>query len=267
MPLTSVNGVRLLVEQSGDGDPLVLVHGSWDDRETWALVEEDLAQSFHVVSYDRRGHSGSEDGPAPGTRHDDEDDLARLIEEQGLAPAHLVGNSFGTSIALSVAARRPDLVRSVCGHEPPLFALVADDPAVAQAGARVAEVVELIQAGDEEAGARLFVEEVALGPGMWDVMPPESKMRMINNAGTFAEQQRDPGGLAIDLAALAAIDAPVLLTQGDQSPPFVAAIIARLQPAIYESTVKTIAGAGHLPHLTHADEWRAIVTDFARRAG
>ena len=65
MPLTSVNGVRLLVEQSGNGEPLVLVHGSWDDHETWVLVEEDLARSFRVVSYDRRGHSGSEDGMRP----------------------------------------------------------------------------------------------------------------------------------------------------------------------------------------------------------
>lgn len=266
MPLTSVNGVRLLVEQSGNGEPLVLVHGSWDDRETWVLIEEDLARSFRVVSYDRRGHSGSEDGPAPGTRHDDEDDLAQLIEDQGLAPAHLVGNSFGTSIALGLAARRPDLVRSVCGHEPPLMALVADDPLVAEAGVRVGDVVELIDGGQAEEGARLFVEEVALGPGMWDLMPPENRQRMVNNAGTFAEEQRDPGALAIDLGALAAIDSPVLLTQGDQSPPFFAAIIARLEAAIYEATVKTIGGAGHVPHLTHADEWRAIVSEFARRA-
>ena len=42
--------------------------------------------------------------------------------------------------------------------------------------------------------------------------------------------------------------------------------IARLEAAIYEATVKTIVGAGHLPHLTHADEWRAIVSEFARGA-
>jgi pimeloyl-ACP methyl ester carboxylesterase len=55
VPLRSVNGVRLLVEESGEGDPLVLVHGSWSDRQGWAFVEEDLARSFRVTSYDRRG--------------------------------------------------------------------------------------------------------------------------------------------------------------------------------------------------------------------
>lgn len=110
MPLVEVNGVR----DTGHGPPIVLVHGSWDDRHVWALVEDDLAKSFRVVSYDRRGHTDSEESPEPGTRRDDEDDLAALIEALGLAPASLVGNSFGGSITLGLAARRPELVRSVC---------------------------------------------------------------------------------------------------------------------------------------------------------
>ena len=92
MTLMTVNGVELAVEQSGDGDPLVLVHGSWGDRTGWVFVEEELAKQHHVVSYDRRGHSSSP--PATGTRRDDEDDLAALIEHLGLVPAHIVGNSF-----------------------------------------------------------------------------------------------------------------------------------------------------------------------------
>ncbi len=78
MPLLEVNGVRLLVEESGGGEPLVLVHGSWDDRQVWALIEEDLARRSRVVSYDRRGHTGSEENVETGVRRDDEDDFADL---------------------------------------------------------------------------------------------------------------------------------------------------------------------------------------------
>jgi pimeloyl-ACP methyl ester carboxylesterase len=85
VPPVEVNGVRLLVEESGGGDPLVLVHGSWDDRQVWALIEEDLARRFRVISYDRRGHTGSQDSHEPGTRRDDEDDLADLIGSLELA--------------------------------------------------------------------------------------------------------------------------------------------------------------------------------------
>lgn len=266
MPLETFNGVRLLVEEHGSGDPLVLVHGSWDDRGAWALVEHDLARSFRVMSYDRRGHTGSEDGSEPGTRRDDEDDLAALIEARAGGRAHLVGNSFGTAIALGLAARRPDLVRSLCGHEPPLLALAAEDPMIAQVGERVGAVLSMIDRGEHEAAARLFVEKVALGPGAWELMPPEDRASMTANAATFVEEQRDPEWAAVDLDALAALTCPVLLTQGDQSPPFFAAIISRLAAAIGQAEVTTLHGAGHLPHVTHPAEWVAVVREFARGA-
>ena len=263
MPLHDVNGVRLLVEESGSGDPVVLVHGSWDSRDTWALVEDRLAKSFRVVSYDRRGHSGSD--AASGSRRDDEDDLAALIEAQDIAPAHLVGNSFGTSVALGLAARRPELVRSLCGHEPPLLGLVAGDALAAETAARIAEVVALIDEGSREAAAHTFVD-IALGPGMWEMLPAENRERMITNASTFAEETRDQAGFVVDLDALAALERPVLLTQGDQSPPFYSAIVERLETVIPHARVRTIAGAGHMPHVTHPAEWLEVVRDFAAPA-
>jgi pimeloyl-ACP methyl ester carboxylesterase len=164
VPPVEVNGVRLLVEESGRGDPLVLVHGSWDDRQVWALIEEDLARRFRVISYDRRGHTGSQDSPEPGTRRDDEDDLADLIGSLDLAPANVVGNSFGASIALGLAVRRPELFRTLCAHEPPLMSLAADDPLVAEVGRAIGPVLELIERGEAEAAARDFVENIASAP-------------------------------------------------------------------------------------------------------
>jgi pimeloyl-ACP methyl ester carboxylesterase len=266
MPLVQANDVRLLVQESGSGDPLVLVHGSWDDRQVWMFVEEELAKSFRVTSYDRRGHTGSQDGSSPGTRQDDEDDLAALIEASGRGPVHLVANSFGTSIALGLATRRPELVRSLCGHEPPLLRLAADHPAVAEVGARIGPVLELIERDDNEAAARMFVDEVAVGPGAWDMMQPEDQASMAANAGTFADEQRDPAWSAIDLDALAIVRFPVLLTQGDQSPPFFAAINARLAEAMPSAQVQTIPGTGHIPHITHPAEWLAVVREFAGRS-
>jgi pimeloyl-ACP methyl ester carboxylesterase len=123
VPLVEVNGLRLNVEESGTGNPVLLVHGSWDERQVWDLIEEDLAQRFRVVTYDRRGHGSSDDSAWPDLRSDDEDDLADLIATLGLAPANVVASSFGASIALGLAARRPDLFRTLCAHEPPLTSL------------------------------------------------------------------------------------------------------------------------------------------------
>ena len=267
MALLEVNGVQLLVEASGSGDPLVLVHGSWDDRQVWALIEEDLGRRFRVVSYDRRGHTGSEDGPDPGTRRDDEDDLADLIGALDLAPANVVGNSFGASIALGLAARRPGLFRTLCAHEPPLLSLAADDPMVAHVGEALGPVFALIDRGEVEAAARSFVENVAVGPGAWEMMSEEERAATVRNAHTFVGEQRDPDWAEIDLAALGGMGFPVLLTQGDQSPPFFSKIIARLAETIDGAEVRTLPEAGHIPHMTHPAEYASAVSRFAAAAG
>ena len=71
----------------------------------------------------------------------------------------------------------------------------------------------------------------------------------------------------IDLDRMVAESCPVLLTQGDQSPPFFAAIISRLAELIHCVQVTTISDAGHVPHQTHPTEWLVVVTEFARGAG
>lgn len=263
MPLHEVNDVRLLVEESGGGAPLVLIHGSWDDRQAWVLIEQDLARRFRVVSYDRRGHTDSEDSPEPGSRRDDEDDLAALIETLGLAPANVVANSFGASIALALVARRPELFRTLCAHEPPLLSLAAEEAAVAQVGEAVGPVLELIERGEAETAARNFVENIALGPGAWEMMPPEERASMAANADTFAGEQFDEGWADIDLEALRGNQVPILLTQGDQSPPFFSKIISRLAEAAGSVEVETLSGAGHIPQTTHPAEYVAVISRFA----
>ena len=254
--------LNLSVEEAGSGPALVLVHGSWDDRHVWDLVKEDIAQAFHVVSYDRRGHGESQDEPEPGTRRDDEDDLAGVIESLVLAPANVVGNSFGGSIALGLAARRPELFGSLCVHEPPLLTLAAGDGALAEIEQAVRAVLDLIDQREHEAAARDFVENVALGPGAWQMLSPQERATMAAHAPTFAGEQRDRAWADIDLDALGALDLPVLLTQGDQSPSFFSTVVARLSDSIDRAEVRTLPGVGHVPHVTHPQVYAAVVTGF-----
>src|SRR4051812_16615 len=97
MARVGANGTELFYETAGNGDPLVLVHGSWGDHYNWTPVLDPLAERFRVLVYDRRGHSRSERPPGQGTRTEDEDDLAALMETLGYAPAYVVANSFGAS--------------------------------------------------------------------------------------------------------------------------------------------------------------------------
>ena len=77
-------------------------------------VEDDLAKWSRVISYDRRGHTGSEDSPQPGSATATTRTISpRSSRRTVWRRRTLFANSFGASIALSLTARRPELVRSV----------------------------------------------------------------------------------------------------------------------------------------------------------
>lgn len=268
MVMTRVNGVELFHEIQGDGEPLVLVHGSWGDHFNWRLVAPGLARSFRVLTYDRRGHSQSQ-RPGEGLRKDDEDDLAALVEEVDFAPAHVVGNSFGASISLGLAVRRPDLFRSLIVHEPPLMEIVDDPevlPVMKDFQVNIDAVIKRLNEGDVPGGAQQFVEDVAFGPGAWDQLPSEVRQTFMNNALTWVNEQEDPAWPTIDLESLTTFTAPTLLSEGDQSPPWFPAIMRRLAEVLKRSERHVFRGAGHVPHMTHAEDYVAKVTDFIAKA-
>lgn len=269
MATVNVNGVRLFYEVSGTGEvPLVLVHGSWGSHHNWDLVVPALAKSFRVLTYDRRGHSESERPSEQGSVREDVADLAALIEHLGLGPAWVAGNSFGASITLRLAGERPDLLRGVIGHEPPLFSLLANDrsvtPMLDEVGKRIGAVVERIASGDHAGAAEQFVETVALGPGTWVQLPPDLQRTFIKNAPTFLDEARDPDQLAFDLAWIRAFSRPSLLTTGDQSPPIFAPVVAKVADALPKASVFTFQGAGHIPHATHPDAYSDAIGAFIR---
>jgi pimeloyl-ACP methyl ester carboxylesterase len=269
MPHISANDIELHYEATGRGEPLVLVHGGWSDLHNWQAVAPGLAQSFLVVAYDRRGHGQSERADQ-GTRRDQEDDLAALIEGLEGGPAHIVGTSFGASIAIGLAARRPELIRSLIAHEPPLMSVVAHDPDIqpllGEVQTTIQSVLARLAGRDVEGGARQFVEDVVLGPGAWEQLPEPLRKTMVETAPAFVAEQRDPKWASVDLAELSHARCPVLLTQGDQSPRWFLGIIAKLAEGIDGAEVRTYRGAGHAPHITHPNDYLAVITDFLARS-
>jgi pimeloyl-ACP methyl ester carboxylesterase len=252
VPEAKVNGIGLYYELEGSGEPLALVHGSWRDATSWRFVVPGLAESFRVLTYDRRGHSRSERPNTPGNIDEDGDDLAALLQALDLAPAHVVTNSLGGNIALRLATRRPDVFRSLSCHEPPLWGLLegdAESQEMLQRGARSLEGVgSRIAAGDHEGAARQFVEEVAFGLGAWEnELPPEVRAVFVQNAPTFLDELQDPNQLNVDRDALARLEIPVRLTEGSESPPVFPRVIDRLAELIPRVTRETIDGAAHVP--------------------
>ncbi len=270
MPVANTNGVDLYYELSGDGDSLVLVHGSWGDHHNWDPVVGALADSFRVLTYDRRGHSASDGPTGQGSVFEDADDLAALVDQLGLGPAHIAGNSFGAAIALRTATRRPDIFRSLIAHEPPLFPLLVGtefEPALGEIERRIGAVVELLEAKDHAGGARLFVESIAFGPGAWDGrLSAEMRETFINNAPTWLDEVRDPDALQMDLDALSAFEKPSLLTSGTESAPFFGPVVDIVAKQLATTERITIDGGDHVPHLSVPARYVELLKTFATEA-
>jgi pimeloyl-ACP methyl ester carboxylesterase len=267
MAVVAVGDVDLFYEETGRGPGLVLVHGSWVDHHEWDRTVPLLARHFRVVGYDRRGHSNSSRPQHQGSVHEDAEDLFGLIRLLGLDPAVVVGNSFGALIALRLAAAHPEVIAAIIVHEPPGLGLLADDPAYAGVlegfTARVGEVAAALKAGKNAQGAELFVDTIALGPGNWVHLSPDKQETFVRNAHTFLDELGDPDSISLDLGMLQAYTGPVLLTQGDQSPPMFAPILDRIHRALPHAQRFTCTGAGHVPHLTQPQDYAEAIIKYA----
>jgi len=267
MPVEKLNGVNLYYEIDGDGPPLVVVHGSWTDHTAWGMVAQHLTDSFQVIRYDRRGCSRSERPQGERTRRDDEADLAAVIERFANGRANVVASSFGGLITLGLAATRPEMLDRLCVHEAPSARLVKEGEetrVVADALDSMQGVIEQIEAGDSAGGAFRFVEELALGPGGWELLPEQIREVFVNNAPTFAAEQRDPAWGDLDVAAIAANAHPLLLTRGTTSPEWLLITQEALMGALPHAETAIIQGAGHSPHLSHPDDFAVLIGKFLR---
>jgi pimeloyl-ACP methyl ester carboxylesterase len=107
-------GARLCcLERRGPGPAVVLLHGLAGYAEEWAETASWLSEHFRVVAVEQRGHGRSERSPADVTPEAFGADVEMWIERLGLAPAVVVGQSFGGLVAFLLAGRRPELVRGL----------------------------------------------------------------------------------------------------------------------------------------------------------
>lgn len=91
--------------QGGEGPPLVCLHGFTDTWRTWELVLPTLERRHEVLALTLPGHAGGPPLPDPLTNEALLDALERMLDEAGLATAHIAGNSLGGYLALHLAAR------------------------------------------------------------------------------------------------------------------------------------------------------------------
>lgn len=194
MPKVNVNGVNLHYQTTGRGPTVVIIHGFTANSAFWYFtVVPLLAQDFHVITYDLRGHGRSDMPPRGYTSADMALDLRGLLDQLDVAKAHVIGHSFGGEIGLQCAVRFPERVRSLTLAEGRVRALQPIRPLQNRPRWEVIrhkiEELGVSIPNDKAGGGRLF-EELAnqMWPNGWDGYIPEQQAFGPFGLGTWRKR-------------------------------------------------------------------------------
>ena len=105
-----VNGLDLYYEITGEGSPLILLHGGYGMTATFAELLPAFSADHQVIAVDLQGHGRTADIDRPLRFESMADDIAALIAHLGLTRVNLLGYSLGGAVALQTAIRHPDVV-------------------------------------------------------------------------------------------------------------------------------------------------------------
>ncbi|HET9752989.1 MAG TPA: alpha/beta fold hydrolase [Myxococcales bacterium] len=256
------NGAELYVEDTGTGPAVVFSHGLLWSTALWRFQVAAFRERYRCITYDHRGQGKSEVTASGYDMDTLTEDAAALIDQLGAAPAHFVGLSMGGFVGMRLAARRPELVRSLAlvetaSDEEPLL----NRPRYA-AMAAMAQVV----------GMRPFVPKVMSimfgrsflnDPGRAALREGLVEELVANDAsGT----RRAVGGVIwrrpVPAAELARIRAPTLVISGEEDAAVTSARSRRTAERIAGAKFVSLPRAGHSSSLEEPDALNRALEAF-----
>ncbi len=234
----------------GQGPPALLIHCSLARHE--ALLPLAGLVPYRATLFDMPGHGRSPDWDGQG----DYQAVTCAIATGLAAPGtHLIGHSFGATVALRLACTRPDLVSRLTLIEPVFFAAARGTAAFARHQSDFAPFIAAMQKGDRVAASCAFIG--LWGQNAWADLSPRAQAYICDRinlvpAGAPAIEDDNFGLLSSGL--IEALAMPVTLIAGAKSPPVIAAVHAALVARVAQARSVTIAGAGHMVPVTHPAE-------------
>ena len=109
----TANGIQLAVQRSGEGYPVILIHGLASSMSLWAGLDQSQLEGVQIISYDLRGHGASERPTGAHTLTKHVADLKGLLAALSIQRAVFAGLSLGGMIAMELAASNPEMVSAL----------------------------------------------------------------------------------------------------------------------------------------------------------
>lgn len=234
---------------------VLMIHSGGFTSRQWRKLGELLAPRFRVDAPDLLGYGerGAWPDGEPFHFRQDLDFLESRLTEEGMGPAHLVGHSYGGFLALQLALRRPELVRSIAVYEPVAFGVLDE-----RQDADAREALSLVKrawvpdaSGVDEAWLRSFVDWWN-GAGAWERLNEETRAAFRSVGWKLFQEVMSLAADRTSRATYGTIAAPALLLGGARSPLTERRVVERLGEALPRSTTRFFEGVGHMGPISHA---------------
>lgn len=237
----SSDGARIGSWRSGEGPPLVLVHGTSSAHWSFRFLVPCLVDRFTVYAVDRRGRGESGDRVEYAIELEFED-VAAVVDSIH-EPASVFGHSYGATVALGAALLARNLHR-----------LILDEPAPGISGVPsedVERIEDLVARNERDEALVQAFRSFGLTPGELEQMraSPTWSAR-VAAAHTVAREIRAEEAYRVDPERFRDLAAPTLLLLGEESPDWAREGTERIRVTLPDARVSLLRGQGHMAILS-----------------
>jgi 3-oxoadipate enol-lactonase len=258
--IINLQDTQLYVEESGQGNPLLLIHGYPFNHEMWHPQIEAFSTSARIIAPDLRGHGGSPPSNGPSTMDLLADDCAKVLETLGVdEPVTVCGLSMGGYVAFALYRRYPSLVAGL------ILAATrakADSPEIKVKRDESAALAE--ENGVQAVTANML--PIIMSPKTYSTNP-----ELVDRVEQIMVQTSLQGmvsalmGMKVrpdSTPMLDAISVPTLIIHGSDDQIIPLSEAEAMHASIKDSQFEIIADAGHLPNLEQAELFNQSVKRF-----
>ncbi len=268
----SLGGYEFAFLEAGEGEALLFLHGSLGSFLEFTPVVRHFSRKYRAIAYSRRYHPPNAADVPEGeyTISGHAEDLAALLSALRTGSAHLVGSSWGAYVALFLATRRADAVRTLVLGEPPVLPLLRRTP-------RGRDLLELFlqetvkpslaafRRGSAADGVRTFFDGVTGRPGAFDALTAVTRQALLLAAEELRREFETPFEAYMpDLTpeSLGGLRCPVLLLESERSPELFHRILDELEALIPGAERVVLPGTGHAMHTGNPDAYVQAIEQF-----
>jgi non-heme chloroperoxidase len=245
--------------EEGQSPVIIFIHGGLDDYRCWQFQIDSFSKKYRAISYSRRFACPNKwigNVAQDNTIEDNARDLAEMIRKLDLAPAHLVGASYGAFVTLYCVSKNPELAKTMVLNEPPILSFLA--------GSHRKDDVELLQGfktrvlsptqnasrvGDFRKATQVAIDGIMEIENYFGQLPEGGKQFLMDNAKSLESELESTISTSYTIEDVKQVTTiPTLLVKGELSPKYFLRIVDILSENMPNNTEQIV-----IPNVSHDD--------------